>query len=137
MPDIAFLVLFLSLPAKASAGRMRIWRGLRALGCANLRDGVYLLPEIADNAKALEDIAAEVRSVLGTADIYRLGGRDPAQQAHLLGLFDRTADYVELMRAVGTIDIGDTKALRHLRRELAALVAIDFLPRRSTCARRR
>jgi hypothetical protein len=128
MPDIAFLVLFLSLPAKASAGRMRIWRGLRALGCANLRDGVYLLPEIADNAKALEDIAAEVRSVLGTADIYRLGGRDPAQQAHLLGLFDRTADYVELMRAVGTIDIGDTKALRHLRRELAALVAIDFFP---------
>jgi hypothetical protein len=89
---------------------------------------VYLLPEIADNAKALEDIAAEVRSVLGTADIYRLGGRDPAQQAHLLGLFDRTADYVELMRAVGTIDIGDTKALRHLRRELAALVAIDFFP---------
>lgn len=128
MPDTAFLVLFLSLPAKASAGRMRIWRGLRTLGCANLRDGVYLLPEIADNTKALEDIAAEVRAVQGTADLYRLGGRDPAQQAHLLGLFDRTADYAGFMRAVGTTDVSDTKALRHLRRELAALVAIDYFP---------
>lgn len=128
MFEAAFLVLFLSLPAKASAGRMRIWRGLRALGCASLRDGVYLLPEIADNAKALERIAVEVRSVQGTADIYRLGGRDPAQQAYLLELFERTADYAELMRALGTTDVSDTKALRRLRRDLAALVAIDFFP---------
>ncbi len=128
MPDTAFLVLFLSLPAKASAGRMRIWRGLRTLGCANLRDGVYLLPDIADNAKALEDIAVEVRAVQGTADLYRLGGRDPAQQAHLLGLFDRSADYAEFMRAVGATDVSDTKGVRRLRRELAALLAIDYFP---------
>lgn len=128
MNDAGFLVLFLSLPAKASAGRMRIWRGLRALGCASLRDGVYLLPALADNAEALDGIANEARLVSGTADIYRLDGRDTVQQAHLVDLFDRTAAYAELMQAFDAVDAREVNAVRRLRRELAAVVAIDFFP---------
>ncbi len=128
MNDAGFLVLFLSLPAKASAGRMRIWRGLRALGCASLRDGVYLLPALADKAEALDGIANEARLVSGTADIYRLDGRDTVQQAHLVDLFDRTAAYAELMQAFDAVDAREVNAVRRLRRELAAVVAIDFFP---------
>lgn len=40
---MSFLALFISLPTKASTGRMRAWRSVKALGCATLRDGVYLL----------------------------------------------------------------------------------------------
>lgn len=128
MSTPAFHVLFLSLPARAAAGRMRIWRGLRALGCASLRDGVYLLPELAGNAIALERMAAEVRAAQGTADIYRLEGRDVAQQEQLLALFQRSADYAELMRAIGAADPRDARGIRRLRRDLAAVVAIDFFP---------
>jgi len=123
-----FLALFVSLPTRQSAGRMRIWRALRALGCATLRDGVYLLPESAEHAAALAQVAADVRTVQGTADIYRLGGRDEAQQTEIVALFDRTAEYARLMAAMAETDAGDAKALRLLRRDLAALVAIDYFP---------
>ncbi|MCX7155707.1 MAG: chromate resistance protein [Rhodocyclales bacterium] len=123
-----FLALFVSLPTRQSAGRMRIWRALRALGCATLRDGVYLLPESAEHAAALAQVADDVRAVQGTADIYRLGGRNEAQQTEIVALFDRTAEYARLLAAIAAADAGDAKVLRGLRRDLAALVAIDYFP---------
>ena len=123
-----FLALFVSLPTRQTAGRMRIWRALRALGCATLRDGVYLLPESPDHAAALGRVADEVRAVQGTAELYRLGGRDERQQAEIVALFDRGTDYAALLRAMASTGSGDAKALRSLRRDLAALVAIDYFP---------
>lgn len=123
-----FLALFVSLPTRQSAGRMRIWRALRALGCATLRDGVYLLPESVEHAAALARVADEVRAVQGTADLYRLGGRDASQQAEILALFDRSADYARLLAAIADAAAGDAKALRGLRRDLTALTAIDYFP---------
>ena len=122
-----FLALFVSLPTRQSAGRMRIWRALRALGCATLRDGVYLLPESSAHAAALAEVAAEVRAVQGTADLYRLDGRDATQRAQLGVLFDRTADYAGLMQAIDAA-AADARTLRGLRRDLNSLVAVDFFP---------
>lgn len=123
-----FLALFVSLPTRQSAGRMRIWRALRVLGCATLRDGVYLLPESAEHAAALAQIANEVLAVQGTAEVYRLGGNNDAQQAQLVALFDRGADYARLLAAMAAADATEAKVLRNLRRDLAALVAIDYFP---------
>ena len=69
---MSFLALFVTLPTQQSAGRMRVWRALRALGSATLRDGVYLLPDSPVHAQALESIAEDVKSVEGTAAIYCL-----------------------------------------------------------------
>jgi hypothetical protein len=121
-----FLALFVSLPTRQSAGRMRVWRALRALGCATLRDGVCLLPESAAHAAALTQVADEVRAVQGTADLYRLGGRDERQHAELVALFDRSADYAHLLAAIAAAGAGDVRTLRSLKRDLAALVAIDY-----------
>ena len=123
-----FLALFVSLPTRQTAGRMRIWRALRALGCATLRDGVYLLPDSAEHAAALGRIADEVLGVEGSADLYLLGGRDAAQQARLVALFDRAADFAALLATMARADGNDGKALRGLKRDLAALVAIDYFP---------
>lgn len=123
-----FLALFVSLPSRQTAGRMRIWRALRALGCATLRDGVYLLPESDEHAATLERIGDEVRAVQGTADLYRLGGRDERQQADIVALFDRGADYAALLAAMADAGSVTARILRNLRRDLAALVAIDFFP---------
>lgn len=123
-----FLSLFVTLSTKQSAGRMRVWRALKSLGCATLRDGVYVLPESAEHASALLEIAKDVRSVQGTADLFLLDGRDDLQHNQLVALFDRTEDYAKLLKAIEVADTGDTKALRAMRREFAALSAIDFFP---------
>jgi hypothetical protein len=123
-----FLALFVTLPTRQSAGRMRVWRALRALGCATLRDGVYLLPESAAHAAALAGVAEEVRRVEGGAELYLLTGRDEPQHARLAALFDRSEDYARLLAAIGKAKRSDAKALRTLRRDFAALSAIDFFP---------
>lgn len=123
-----FLALFVTLATRESAGRMRVWRALRGLGAATLRDGVYLLPGAAPHVAALEQIADDVRGVEGSADIYQISARDEAQLQFLLGLFDRGERYAPLLAAIGRTDPGDAKAVRALRRELVALAAIDFFP---------
>lgn len=123
-----FLSLFVTLSTKQSAGRMRVWRALKSLGCATLRDGVYVLPESSEHASALLEIAKDVRSVQGTADLFLLDGRDDLQHNQLVALFDRTEDYANLLKAIGAADTGDTKVLRTMRRGFAALSAIDFFP---------
>lgn len=125
---LRFLALFVTLPTPQSAGRMRVWRALRALGCATLRDGVFLLPEGEEPARALENVAQDVRGVEGTAVIHLLDGRDHAERTRLAALFDRGAEYAALLDALGKAAPADAKALRALRRELAALTAIDFFP---------
>lgn len=125
---MAFLALFVTLSTKQSAGRMRIWRALRTLGAATLRDGVYVLPETTSHAAALEQLAAEARSVEGTADIYLLVNRDEIQKQSLIALFDRGADYAELLKTIHATDPTDIKVLRTLRRNFLTLSAIDFFP---------
>ena len=123
-----FLAFFVSLPSSQTAGRMRIWRALRGLGCATLRDGVYLLPGGAERAAQLESLADEVKRAEGTAELFLLDGRDEAQRARLLALFDRGADYASLLAAMAAAGHGDARTLRGLRRDLTALAAIDYFP---------
>jgi len=123
-----FLALFASLPTRQSAGRMRIWRALRAHGCVTLRNGVSLLPASDGHAAVLEQIAGEVRAVQGTAELYRLGGRDGRHDVELKALFDRGADYARLLAMIAAVNPPDEQAVRGLRRELDALVAIDYFP---------
>lgn len=123
-----FLALFITLPTNQSAGRMRVWRALRALGSVTLRDGVYLLPDSAQHAVALSQIGDDVKSVQGTADLYLLEGRNDIQHGQLVALFDRSAEYARLLATIGATEAGDAKSIRALRREFSALSAIDFFP---------
>ncbi len=123
-----FLALFVTLSTKQSAGRMRVWRALRSLGAATLRDGVYLLPEAAEHTTALEQIAGDVKSVEGTADIYLIKARDESQRQSLLTLFDRSEEYAQLLKTIKESEVGNAKALRSLRKEFSALSDIDFFP---------
>lgn len=123
-----FLALFITLPTNQSAGRMRVWRALRALGSVTLRDGVYLLPDSAQHAVALSQIGDDVKSVQGTADLYLLEGRNDIQHGQLVALFDRSAEYARLLVTIGATEAGDAKSIRALRREFSALSAIDFFP---------
>lgn len=125
---MSFLALLVSLPAKSSSGRTRVWRALKSLGSATLRDGVYLMPESPQHATALMQVAAEAKSAGGTADIYLLDGREEHQRQELVALFDRSADYAELIKSIRKADTGNARILRNLRRAFSELSAIDFFP---------
>lgn len=126
--------LFLTLPTQPNAVRLRVWRALKALGSASLRDGTYLLPR--EHAAAFEPLASEVREHGGSASVLDLAPRDDAQRAELIALFDRSDDYARWrteLEALGSAlpGLDETEARRRLRSSaeaLAALRRIDYYP---------
>ena len=127
-------ILILTLPTQPNAVRLRIWRALKALGCAALRDGAYLLPSA--NAALFDPLAAEVREHGGTAMVLTLNPRDATQRDELLALFDRTEAYAEWRETATTLQselaaLGETEARRRVRAvsdALQSLRRIDYYP---------
>ncbi|MCY7316179.1 MAG: chromate resistance protein [Rubrivivax sp.] len=129
-----FAALILTLPSQPNAVRLRIWRGLKALGCAALRDGTYLLPQA--QAARLEPLAQEVLAHGGSAGIWAMTPSDPGQVQAVLALFDRSAAYAQwqasqqlLLQALSTLaEVESRRAWRTLNDTLQALLAIDYYP---------
>jgi hypothetical protein len=127
-------VLILTLPTQPNAVRLRIWRALKTLGCASLRDGAYLLPEA--QAALFEPLAAEAREHGGSATVLDLAPRTDAQRAELLALFDRSDAYAQWRAEVDAVAsalpaLEETEARRRARsvaESLQALHRIDYYP---------
>ncbi len=130
-------LLLATLPSQPNAVRLRVWRGLKALGCAALRDGAYLLPQT--QVASFEAIAVEVGAHGGSASVLALAARSDAQQQALLALFDRSEAYARWRDGVLALHaelavlaaMGETEARRRLRQlaeALDALQRIDYLP---------
>jgi hypothetical protein len=127
-------VLILTLPTQPNAVRLRIWRALKTLGCASLRDGAYLLPEA--QAALFEPLAAEAREHGGSATVLDLAPRTDAQRAELLALFDRSDAYAQWRAEVAAVAsalpaLEETEARRRARsvaESLQALHRIDYYP---------
>ena len=125
-------LLLVTLPSQPNAVRLRIWRALKALGCAALRDGAYLLP--ASQVAALDALADEVRSHGGTASVLCLAPRDAAQGAEWPALFDRSEGFAAWRDAAAALQLAlpaltETEARRRWRGAadaLATLRAIDY-----------
>ncbi len=138
MDDVSphWQVLIVSLPGNSTTLRMRIWRALKALGCAALRDGVYLLPWTAALEEQLRGLADEVAREQGTAWLPAVQARSQAEDDAYRALFDRAAGYREWTRAAadasqalaGLKPQDVQRTLRKLRREFDALRAIDYFP---------
>lgn len=133
----SWLALIISLPTHNAAGRMRVWRAVKALGCGVLRDGVYLLPNRPGFRPAFQRQAEEVALGGGTAHVLVLDSENPEQQQTFEDLFDRSADYAKLidaMRQVAERDLSSEEPARlqrqmtRLRKDFEALVAMDFFP---------
>ncbi len=133
---MSYLALFVSLPTKAATDRMRVWRSVKALGCATLRDGVYLLPDSADSAAVLDEVAGQAVEAGGSGEIYRLSGCDEAREDALRALFDRGEEYANIAGEIK--DLGRIQAsldgavaarkLQALVRRFEQLTHIDFFP---------
>ena len=131
-----WLLFILTLQGQQAAVRMRVWRALKALGTAVLRDGVYVLP---NRVEFLGPLAAQSQEVIdsgGSAQILELEARDEAQEAEFRQLFDRTAEYEKLLHEVRRVGKGVVKkngatlslSLTRLRRDYETVALLDFFP---------
>lgn len=133
----SWLIFIVSLPTRNSAGRMRVWRALKALGCSVLRDGVYLLPYRPEFRQILQLQAEDVIDGGGNAHILALDSENEEQQKIFENLFDRSADYTKLVENIRqTIYLNLPaeemaklpKQLYRLRKEYEAIALQDFFP---------
>lgn len=126
-----YLLLVLSLPTENATARMRAWRALKACGSAVLRDGAYLLPDVADCRPTLAAVANDVRENGGSAYLLTTDEDDG-----FAALFDRGAEFAALLGETQQIvakltsaTLAETvKAARKLRKSFAGVAAIDFFP---------
>jgi hypothetical protein len=127
-PD--WLLLVLTLPGQQPALRMRIWRGLKTLGTAALRDGVYVLPRSTERLVALQNLAREVREAGGAARLLDVA----APMEEFAGAFDRTDEYRELGESISRAArrlrtrTSGLRDLQRLLRRYEAVVARDYFP---------
>ncbi len=129
-------LLVLTLPTENATARMRFWRALKAMGCAVLRDGVYLLPQSETSGPALQELADGIVEAGGSGNLVQATSRDRVQDDLFQGLFDRTHEYAELAKSLrearkslSGLSVPEiNRAMRRLRREYEALRSIDFFP---------
>lgn len=129
----AFDALLLSLPAGNSTLRMRLWRALKATGCAVLRDGVYIVPVGTPQTGTLAEVEAEARKAGGSAMTVELTIK-PSQLAEVQALFDRSSHYGELVARINAVKAAIPKlgqrraatAYERVKRAFEELSAIDF-----------
>ena len=132
----AWLLLIASLPTSGATQRMRLWRAIKGLGCASLRDGAYLLPDLADHAASLAELAEQTRAEGGQAWVVTVATCSANDEEAFLILFDRSQEYAELADRLGQArkalssqsPAEVAKAVKRQRKELQTVKRTDFFP---------
>ncbi len=127
-----WIVLIVTQPTGNAAVRMRVWREMRSRGAVILRDGAYLLPARPELSAAFAALAAAVVAAGGSAHVLHATA-DEAQNAEWRALFDRGAEYAELLaqiqqraaRAQQPLEAARA-ACREFEAQFAAIAATDY-----------
>jgi hypothetical protein len=135
-PDAQWLAYVASLPTEDPAARMRVLRTLESLGCAVLREAVYLLPDTPPNRAALSRLTEHVARMGGSSHVLSVAAFDEIQANGFRALFDRTRKYEELIKIVEGLKAGFgvsepsalARVLNKQRRDFDAISALDFFP---------
>ncbi len=134
-----WLVYVTILPTEDPAARMRVLRTLESLGCAVMREGVFLLPDTPAARQGLSSLTDHIARLNGSAHLLSVSSLDEAQAQQFLGMFDRTHKYDELIKTVeslktafGISDPGSImRVLAKHKREYKIISALDFFPSES------
>ncbi|RJG17751.1 chromate resistance protein ChrB domain-containing protein [Massilia cavernae] len=134
--NTSWILLIATLPASSTASRMRLWRAVKSLGCATLRDGVYLLPFQTELDYRLKKLSDEVRQDGGNSWVLRVAADPRPGESGFGAMFDRTGVYDDLCRSLdgaavemkGQAPADIARNLRKMRKELESIRAIDYFP---------
>jgi hypothetical protein len=116
------------------AARMRVLRTLEAMGCALLREGVYLLPDSPVNRQGLQRLSEHTTRISGSSHVLHVASADAEQERSFKSLFDRAGKYGELIKNIEGLQAGFgisepsaiARVLNKQRREFEAISALDF-----------
>ena len=134
--ESTWLAYVTSLPTDDPGARMRVLRTLDSLGCAMLREGVYLLPDNDVNRQGLSRLTDHILRLTGSAYLLAVTAVDEAQALVFRGLFNRSEKYEELIKTVESLKTGFgisepasiARVLAKQRRDFEAISALDFFP---------
>lgn len=122
------------LPREPSTPRISVWRKLKALGVAQLLDGLAALPLSSRNREQLEWLAEEVTEAGGEASIWIAQSATAAQErvvvermAEAIGEEYRELTVVAEDAAAGEPQ-GRRRALGRLRRHMHRIRQRDYFP---------
>ncbi|HUX25411.1 MAG TPA: chromate resistance protein ChrB domain-containing protein [Burkholderiales bacterium] len=124
------------LPTDDPAARMRVLRTLESLGCAVLRDGVFLLPDTPAARQSLSHLSDHIARINGSAHLLSVNSLDEAQARQFLALFDRTQNYDDLIKTVeglrAAFGVSDPVSIMRLlskhKRDYKIVSTLDFFP---------
>lgn len=110
---------------------MRVWRALKASGAVTLRDGVYILP--AEHSKKFDAIADDLISENGNVYIFQTVA---VENFDIAKIFNRKEEYDVLYQQISQLrqELNQSnkkellKQIRKLRKQLDALIDIDYFP---------
>ena len=131
-----WLAYVTNLPTDDPAARMRVLRTLESLGCAVLREGVFLLPDGGAARQGLNRLSDYIGRINGSALLLAVESLDAAQAQQFLGLFDRTHKYEELIKTVESLKaaygVSDPVSIMRLlakqKRDYKIISTLDFFP---------
>src|SRR5262245_50315807 len=134
-PD--WLLLAASLPGRdAGTARVRLWRKLKDVGAATLRDGVTVIPASAVTRSRISDIVRSIEKQGGAAWVFSIPTQTPSLEKKLKALFDRREAHDLVAHAVGllrkelaTLDEATARSrFRVIEAEFLAVAELDFFP---------
>jgi hypothetical protein len=67
----AWLLLVYRIPREPTAGRVFVWRKLKALGAVALQDAVWVLPQTRQTQEQFQWLAAEITELQGEAILWQ------------------------------------------------------------------
>lgn len=133
--DGRWVLLCYRVPREPSTPRIAVWRRLRALGVAQVGDGVVALPADARTRESLEWVADAVEQAGGTAMLWVAEPVTQAQERRLAEQMRQARDG-EYRVVAGAADEAARSgqpqaraaALRRLRTELRKVERRDYFP---------
>jgi uncharacterized protein YdbL (DUF1318 family) len=120
-----WVLLAYRVPRIPSTPRIAIWRKLRALGVAQIGDGLVALPEDARTREQLEWVAADVDAAGGSAILWLGELLSDADEQRLVAQLQqaRAEEYNALM-----VQAEQGQTMDRLRRELRKIRRRDYFP---------
>jgi hypothetical protein len=135
--DPDWLLLAASLPGRdAGTARVRLWRKLKDVGAATLRDGVTVIPASAITRTRLTEIVRSIEKQGGTAWVFALPGQAPSLEKKLKALFDRREAYDLVANTAGALrkelakldEATARSRFRVIEAEFLSVAELDFFP---------
>jgi hypothetical protein len=119
MPNLAWLLLLVRLPATHSAERVAIWRKLKKSGAIQIQTSTYVLPDDPRRYEIFQWLTQHIRDAGGDATLVRAREIEGLANERLVELFNaaRAKEYAALREILRPLVV-TTKRRRDLRGKL-------------------